>query len=293
LGLVTVASLIDDDTAVLMVTNPNTLGIFEKHIRRIADMLHARGALLYMDGANLNATMGITRPGDQGADMMHFNLHKTFTTPHGGGGPGAGPVGVRKFLEPYLPKPVIIRDKDRYRRDYDRPSSIGRVRSWQGNIGMLVRAWAYILEMGGDGLKAVSERAVLNANYLRVGLEEVLHLPYPGLCMHEVVFSDKHLQDTGCSTLDVSKRLMDYGYHPPTMYFPLVVHGALMMEPTETVSKESLDEYINSVRAIVAEAEEEPELLKSAPHITFRSRLDEVLAARRPVLRWQPEPGAE
>jgi glycine dehydrogenase subunit 2 len=283
------APFIDDDVAVLMVTNPNTLGLFERDIGSIASLLHDKGALLYMDGANLNAVMGVTRPGDQGADMMHFNLHKTFTTPHGGGGPGAGPVGVKRSLEPYLPRPQIVRDGERYRRDLDRPRSIGRVRSWQGNVGMLVRAYAYILEMGGNGLHAASRRAVMNANYLLAALRDLLDLPYGDRCMHEVVFSDRSLAESGCSTMDIAKRLIDHGFHPPTVYFPLVVHGAMMMEPTETVSKETLDEYVEAMRSVVAEAHEHPEVLKEAPYSTVRRRLDEVRAARQPVLRWRPE----
>jgi len=282
-----VAAFMDDDVAALMVTNPNTLGLFEKDIRRICDIVHEGGGLVYCDGANLNALMGIARPGDMGMDVMHFNLHKTFSTPHGGGGPGAGPVGVSEKLVPFLPKPVVVKDANGYRLDDDRPQSFGRMRSFFGNFGIMVRGWAYILSMGAAGLKRASEMAVLNANYIRARLEESYHLPYPGRSLHEAVFSDKQLGG-GCHTLDLAKRLIDYGYHPPTIYFPLVVHGAIMIEPTETESKEVLDEFCEAMLAIAREAREQPELLHEAPQLTHVGRLDETGAARKPQLRYQP-----
>ena len=252
-----VAALMDDEVAALMVTNPNTLGLFETQIREICEVVHAKGGLVYCDGANLNALMGIARPGDMGIDVMHFNLHKTFSTPHGGGGPGAGPVGVTAALEPFLPAPVVVQDGENYRLDYDRPQSIGRMRSFNGNFGILVRAYAYILSMGGDGLRRASELAVLNANYIRARLEGTFHLPHARRSLHEVVFSDRDLGGD-CHTLDLAKRLIDYGYHPPTIYFPLVVKGAIMIEPTETECKEVLDEFCDALLAIAGEAEGEP-----------------------------------
>jgi len=282
---------LDDDVAVLMLTNPNTLGVFEGEIEAVARALHDKGALLYMDGANLNAFVGQARPGDMGVDVHHLNLHKTFSTPHGGGGPGAGPVGVKKILEPFLPAPVIERDGDRLRFHHDRPRSVGRIRSFHGNFGMFVRAWAFILAHGPDGLKRMSETAVLNANYLRAKLQKTWHLPYQEPSLHEVVFSDKNLEATGVRTLDVAKRLMDYGFHPPTIYFPLIVKGALMIEPTETESREELDLFVGALLAIDAEARRDPDLVKNAPHTTPIRRLDETAAARNPVLRWSPGPG--
>jgi glycine dehydrogenase subunit 2 len=277
-----------DDVAVLMLTNPNTLGIFEGEIEAVARTLHDKGALLYMDGANLNAFVGQARPGDMGVDVHHLNLHKTFSTPHGGGGPGAGPVGVKKEMEPYLPRPVIDRRGDRLVLDGERPKSVGKIRSFFGNFGMFVRAYAFILAHGPEGLKRMSETAVLNANYLRKQLEGTWHLPYRSATLHEVVFSDKHLEATGVRTLDVAKRLMDYGFHPPTIYFPLIVKGALMIEPTETESREELDAFVAAMQAIDAEAKSDPDLVKHAPHTTPVRRLDETTAARNPVLRWRP-----
>jgi glycine dehydrogenase subunit 2 len=276
------------DVAVLMLTNPNTLGVFEGEIEAVARALHDQGALLYMDGANLNAFVGQARPGDMGVDVHHLNLHKTFSTPHGGGGPGAGPVGVTKALEPYLPRPVIERQGERFVLDGERPKSIGKIRSFFGNFGMFVRAYAFILAHGPEGLKLMSETAVLNANYLRRRLEGTWHLPYRSATLHEVVFSDKHLEPTGVRTLDVAKRLMDYGFHPPTIYFPLIVKGALMIEPTETESREELDAFVAALMAIDAEARKDPDLVKHAPHTTPVRRLDETTAARNPVLRWRP-----
>jgi len=277
---------LDDEVAVLMLTNPNTLGVFESEIEAIARLVHDKGALLYMDGANLNAFVGRARPGDMGVDVHHLNLHKTFSTPHGGGGPGAGPVGVKAILEPYLPAPLVEKTGERYRFSHDRPKSIGRVRSFFGNFGMFVRAWAFILAHGPDGLREMSEVAVLNANYIRAKLEDLYHLPYDAPSLHEVVFSDRDLEETGVHTLDIAKRLMDYGFHPPTIYFPLIVKGALMIEPTESESREELDLFIAAMRAIVEEARRTPELVRSAPHSTPIRRLDEVGAARNPVLRY-------
>jgi len=286
----TVAEFMSDDVAALMVTNPNTLGLFESDIKKICDIVHQGGGLVYCDGANLNALMGIARPGDMGIDVMHFNLHKTFSTPHGGGGPGAGPVGVTAALEPFLPTPVIAKDGERYRLETDRPQSIGRLRSFYGNFGVLVRAWSYILTLGATGLKRASQMAVLNANYIRARLESVYDLPHKHRSLHEVVFSDKDLEND-CHTLDVAKRLIDYGFHPPTIYFPLVVKGAIMVEPTETESMEILDEFCDAMIAIAEEAKTNPELLHDAPRLTRIKRLDETSAARQPCLCWLPEEG--
>ncbi|PLX98643.1 MAG: glycine dehydrogenase (aminomethyl-transferring) [Desulfuromonas sp.] len=284
----TVAEFMDDDVAALMVTNPNTLGLFESDIRKICDIVHAGGGLVYCDGANLNALMGIARPGDMGIDVMHFNLHKTFSTPHGGGGPGAGPVGITAELEPFLPTPIIIKDGNGYALKSDLPQSIGRLRSFYGNFGVMVRAWSYILTMGAAGLKRASQMAVLNANYIRARLEPVFDLPHKHRSLHEVVFSDKDL-DGDCHTLDVAKRLIDYGFHPPTIYFPLVVKGAIMIEPTETESMEILDEFCDAMLAIAEEAKTNPELLHEAPQLTRIKRLDETTAARQPCLCWPTE----
>ncbi|HKL48803.1 MAG TPA: aminomethyl-transferring glycine dehydrogenase subunit GcvPB [Desulfuromonadales bacterium] len=288
LSVEAVRESMDDEVAALMVTNPNTLGLFESQIREICDVVHDGGGLVYCDGANLNALMGIARPGDMGIDVMHFNLHKTFSTPHGGGGPGAGPVGVCEKLAPFLPVPVVVRDNGTYRLDVGRPHSIGRMKAFHGHFGILVRAYAYILTMGAEGLKRASEMAVLNANYIRARLEDTYHLPHKGRSLHEVIFSDKNLGG-GCKTLDVAKRLLDYGFHPPTVYFPLVVQGAIMIEPTETESLEVLDEFCNTMVRIAKEADEQPELLQQAPTKTKIRRLDEATAARKPILRWQPE----
>ncbi len=281
-----VAELMDDEVAALMVTNPNTLGLFESEIREICDVVHAKGGLVYCDGANLNALMGIARPGDMGIDCMHFNLHKTFSTPHGGGGPGAGPVGVTEALAPFLPRPVVVKEGDGYALDLEMKSSIGRLKAFFGNFGVMVRAYAYIRTMGAEGLRHATEMAVLNANYIRARLEGVYHLPHATRSMHEVVFSERNLGG-GCHTLDVAKRLIDYGYHPPTIYFPLVVKGAIMIEPTETESKEVLDEFCEAMLSIAREATENPELLQRAPVQTKVRRLDETAAARRPCLIWE------
>src|SRR5881275_1588972 len=291
-GMVEIAALqsqMNEDVAALMLTNPNTLGVFEQEIHKIADILHAKGGLLYMDGANMNALVGKVRPGDFGVDLMHLNLHKTFSTPHGGGGPGSGPVAIRKQLEPFLPKPVLVSKSDgTLGFDYDRPRSIGRVRSFYGNFGMFVRALAYILANGPDGLRQTTEDAVLNANYIRKGLEGTYDLPYSSPSMHEVVFSDKLQAKKGVRTMDIAKRLIDYGFHPYTTAFPLIVPGALMIEPTESESKEELDLFIEAMRSIAEEVEEDPKIVLDAPHSTRVSRLDEVAAARKPVLRWKP-----
>ena len=279
---------VDEETAALMLTNPSTIGVFESQIHRIADILHAKGALLYMDGANMNALVGKARPGDFGVDVMHLNLHKTFSTPHGGGGPGSGPVACKKFLEPFLPTPVLYTKEDGTKSwEYDRPQSVGRVRMFYGNTGMFIRALAYILANGPDGLRQTTEDAVLNANYIRRKLEDVYELPYKTASMHEVVFSDKRQSAKGVKTGDIAKRLIDYGFHPYTVSFPLIVPGALMIEPTESESREELDLFIEAMRAIAHEVEETPEVVKAAPHSTRVSRLDEVTAARKPVLRWR------
>ena len=292
-GMVDLASLeaqVNEEVAALMLTNPNTLGIFEQEIHKIADILHAKGALMYMDGANMNALVGKVRPGDFGADVMHLNLHKTFSTPHGGGGPGSGPVACKKILEPFLPAPVVIEKADgTLGFDYNRPKSIGRVRMFYGNFGMHVRALAYIMANGPDGLRQTTEDAVLNANYIRKKLEGVYDLPYSTPTMHEVVFSDRLQTPQGVKTGDVAKRLIDYGFHPYTVSFPLVVHGAMMIEPTESESKEELDQFIDAMKAIAEEAEQNPELIVEAPRNTRISRLDEVAAARKPVLRWKSQ----
>jgi glycine dehydrogenase subunit 2 len=273
-----------DDTAVFMITNPNTLGLFETQIQTITELLHSTGALVYLDGANMNAILGITRPGDFGADMQHYNVHKTFTGPHGGGGPGSGPIAVRDFLAPYLPAPVVIKDGSRYRLNYDLPKSIGRVRSFFGNVGILFRGYCYIRTLGPDGLRQVSEQAVLNANYLRARVAEAFEVPHPGPCMHEFVASARNLlRERKVKAMDVCKRLLDYGFHAPTVYFPLVVPEALMMEPTETESKETLDAFADALLTIKSE---DAEVLRTAPHTHVISRPDEVKAAKEPVLRW-------
>jgi len=290
-GLLDVSALeriVDGDVAALMVTNPNTLGIFEENITRAAEILHAKGALLYIDGANMNALMGIARPGDFGADALHLNLHKTFSTPHGGGGPGAGPVAVKKDLEPFLPVPRLKRTSKKWAYDYRRKDSIGRVRAFYGNFGVLVRALAYILAHGGPGLRNVTLDAVLNANYIRRKLEPHYDLPYASPTMHEVVFSDSRQAAHGVRTGEIAKRLIDYGFHPYTVSFPLIVRGAMMIEPTETETKRELDHFIEAMAAVAAEVETEPAMVKGAPHGTRTSRIDEVTAARRPVLRWKP-----
>jgi glycine dehydrogenase subunit 2 len=282
----TVEQFVDTEVAALMVTNPNTLGLFEHEIVQIVAALHAHGALVYMDGANLNALMGVAKPGHMGADVIQFNLHKTFSTPHGGGGPGAGPVGVKKTLEPYLPVPRLVHEQGGWRWSEAFPQSIGKIRSFYGNFGILVRAYAYILAMGSDGLTHATRMAVLNANYLRKRLEQAYDLAYATPCLHECVFSDESFHHTGVKTLDIAKRLLDYGFYAPTIYFPLVVSGALMIEPTETESKETLDEFADALLAIAQEIQDNPAALKDAPLTTPMSRLDETRAARHPVLRW-------
>jgi glycine dehydrogenase subunit 2 len=283
----TVKKAIDGDTAGIMITNPSTLGLFEENIAAIAEMIHAVGGYVYMDGANLNALLGKFRPGDAGVDVMHINLHKTFTTPHGGGGPGSGPVAVAPALEAFLPTPTVEREGGKLRLEWNRPKSIGRLRSFYGNWGMHVRAYTYIREMGAEGLTRATELAVLNANYLRARLGEHYTVAYPRPSMHEVVLSDKRLKkETGVTTLDVAKRLIDHGFHPPTVYFPLVVPGALMIEPTETETPETLDEFADALIAIAKEAKDDPEKVKTAPHQTGVRRLDETLAARQLKLRW-------
>jgi glycine dehydrogenase subunit 2 len=281
--------VMDESIAAIMLTNPNTLGLFEEDILEICKIVHNKGGLVYMDGANMNAFMGIARPGDMGVDVIHLNLHKSFSTPHGGGGPGSGPVAVAKNLAPFLPIPLVERKDRGYYLDYNRPQSIGRVRSFYGNFGVLIKAYAYIQTMGAEGLKQAAQAAVINANYIRKKLEGVFDIPYNRPCMHEVVFSDKIQEKNGVSTLDIAKRLMDYGFHPPTIYFPLIVHGALMVEPTDTESRQEIDEFIEAMKHIAKEAKEDPELLHSAPHNTKVGRLDEVRAARIPVLRWTPK----
>ncbi len=287
-----VEAAMSDEIAALMITNPNTLGLFETHIGRICEIVHAGGGMVYGDGANLNAMLGLSRPGDQGIDVMHFNLHKTFSTPHGGGGPGAGPVGVVDALEPFLPVPVVERSEaGRYRWDHDRPQAIGRLHGNHGNVGMMVRAYAYILSLGAEGLRRSSEMAVLNANYLLERLREHYHVPFAGSVMHECVLSDRRFAESGVTTLDVAKRLIDHGYHPPTIYFPLIVPGALMIEPTESEDREGLDRFADTLIEIAREAREDPEAVRSAPQRTRLTRLDETRAARKPVLRWQPGDG--
>lgn len=280
-------ALVGNDTAGLMLTNPNTLGLFEEDIKEIADIVHDAGGLLYYDGANANAILGITRPGDMGFDIVHLNLHKTFSTPHGGGAPGSGPVGVVKKLVPFLPVPVIEFDRERYYFDYDRPLSIGKMKSFYGNFAVVVKTYAYILSMGPDGLKRASEIAVLNANYVMEKLKEYYTLPYNRICKHEFVISAEKQKELEVSALDIAKRLMDYGFHPPTVYFPLIVKEALMIEPTETESKETLDKFIEAMISIAKEAEQDPETVKKAPYSTPVGRLDEVKAAREPILRWR------
>ena len=324
IDLEALAAQVDQETAALMLTNPSTIGVFESQIHKIAEILHAKGALLYMDGANMNALVGKARPGDFGVDVMHLNLHKTFSTPHGGGGPGSGPVACKAFLEPFLPTPVLVRrtgtkglgtkglgtkglgttgqtlgapglasetwesKNSQLTWEYNRPHSIGRVRAFYGNTGMFIRALAYILANVPDGLRQTTEDAVLNANYIRHKLEDLYELPYKTASMHEVVFSDKRQAARGVKTGDIAKRLIDYGFHPYTVSFPMIVHGALMIEPTESESREELDLFIEAMRSIAREAEETPELVKTAPHSTRVSRLDEVQAARKPILRWRP-----
>jgi len=277
---------LNDEVAGLMLTNPNTLGLFDKNIVKIADMVHKAGGLLYYDGANANAIMGITRPGDMGFDIVHLNLHKTFSTPHGGGGPGSGPVGVADFLKEFLPTPVVAHNGEGYVLEENRPLSIGKVKSWYGNFGVVVRAYCYILSMGAEGLKAASRMAVLNANYMKEMLKDYYELPYDRTCMHEFVLGELKNNPYGITAKQIAKRLMDYGLHPPTTYFPLIVHEALMVEPTETESVESMEEYVQALIRIAQEAAEDPDVVKTAPHTTIIKQLDEVQAARNPVVKW-------
>ncbi len=291
--------VLDGEVACIILTNPNTLGLFEEEILEITHIAHKRGALVYCDGANMNAFLGIARPGDMGFDIIHLNLHKTFSTPHGGGGPGSGPVGVKKSLVPFLPKPTIEKEKDRYRLDYDRPLSIGKIKTFYGNFGVMVKAYAYLRTLGPEGLREVAENAVLNANYLMKKLKSYYYLPFDRVCMHEFVLSGKRQLEEGVHTNDIAKRLLDYGFHAPTIYFPLIVSEAIMIEPTETESKETLDEFASAMIRIAKETEENPEIVKTAPHPTAeggrthpstkggRRRLDAVTAARRPNLRWK------
>ena len=287
------------DVAGLMLTNPNTLGLFEKNIRKICNIVHEAGGLVYMDGANMNALVGVARPGDMGVDVIHLNLHKTFSTPHGGGGPGSGPCCCTKELEPFLPVPRIVRSDSaaadsksqipNYRLDFNYAQSIGRVKAFYGNYGMMLRALAYILTHGRDGLREATEAAVLNARYIADALVSDYDKPFDGSPMHEVVFTDKRQARKGAHTLDIAKRLIDYGFHPMTIYFPLIVSGAMLIEPTESVGRQELDQFIEAMRAIAQEALENPELLLNAPHSTRIGRLDEATAARKPVLRWKPQ----
>ncbi|MEH7380081.1 aminomethyl-transferring glycine dehydrogenase subunit GcvPB [Bacillus sp. JJ1533] len=291
-GLVDLEDLrrvVGPDTAALMLTNPNTLGLFEENILEMTEIIHSAGGKVYYDGANLNAVLSKARPGDMGFDVVHLNLHKTFTGPHGGGGPGSGPVGVKEDLIPYLPKPVLVKTEEGYQFNYNRPQSIGRVKPFYGNFGINVRAYTYIRSMGPDGLKAVTENAVINANYMMRRLAPYFDLPYDKHCKHEFVLSGRRQKKLGVRTLDIAKRLLDFGYHPPTIYFPLNVEECMMIEPTETESKETLDSFIGAMIQIAKEAEEKPEIVQEAPHTTVVSRLDETLAARKPVLRYQKQ----
>ena len=289
-GLIDTKSLkdiIDNDVAALMLTNPNTLGLFEKDILKIAEIVHSADALLYLDGANMNALLGIAKHGDMGVDILHLNLHKTFSTPHGGGGPGAGPLGVKKNLVDFLPAPRIMMKDGFYELQHDLPDSVGRVKVFYGNIGIIIRAYAFLLSVGSEGIKRIGKNALINANYLRKKLSRYIEIPYGKRCMHEFVASTKKLKEKGITTMDVAKRLLDYGFHAPTTYFPLIIEDALMIEPTETETKEILDEFAEAVNKILQEVETNPELIKNAPHTTPVSRLDEAQAARKPNLRWQ------
>ena len=280
------------NVAGLMLTNPNTLGLFERNIKEICDIVHEEGGLVYMDGANMNALVGVARPGDMGVDVIHLNLHKTFSTPHGGGGPGCGPCCCTKELEPFLPVPRIVKKGDSYSLDNDQPKSIGRVKAFFGNYGMMLRALAYTLTHGYDGLREATEAAVLNARYIARGLSDDYDKPFNSPPMHEVVFTDKKQTRKGVHTLDIAKRLIDYGFHPMTIYFPLIVQGAMLIEPTESVGRQELDQFIDAMKSIAREAVEDPELVLNAPHNTRIGRLDEAAAARKPVLRWKPNEAA-
>lgn len=279
--------VVNENTAAIMLTNPNTLGIFEKNIMEIREIVHEAGGLLYYDGANLNAIMDKVRPGDMGFDAVHLNLHKTFTGPHGGGGPGSGPVGVKKELASYLPKPMVIKEGQTYKYDNDIENSIGRVKPFYGNFGIYLRAYTYIRTMGAEGLKEVSEAAVLNANYIKASLKDYFEIPYEQYCKHEFVLSGSKQKEHGVRTLDMVKRLLDFGVHPPTIYFPLNVEEGMMIEPTETESKETLDHFINAMIEIAEEAKNDPDKVLEAPHTTIIDRLDETQAARKPVLKFE------
>jgi len=288
-GTIDVAKLeaaMDEETAAIMLTNPNTLGMFEKDILKITEIVHKKGGLVYCDGANLNAVMGIAKMGDMGIDVLHINLHKTFSTPHGGGGPGAGPVCIKDILEPYLPAPVVEKAGSKYRLNRDRPQSIGRLKSFNGNFGMLLRAYAYIRTLGPEGIREAARSAVLNANYIRARLKDTFHLPFTGPSLHECVFNDK---GQGITTMDFAKALIDHGFHPPTVYFPLIVKGALMIEPTETESKETLDNFIAAMKSIAKRGKEDPESFHASPRLAKVSRPDEAQAARHPKLRWHQD----
>ncbi|MCP4021172.1 MAG: glycine dehydrogenase subunit 2 [Desulfobacteraceae bacterium] len=280
-----VAAVMDEETAGIMITNPNTLGLFEDNLKEIAGIVHEKGGLVYGDGANMNAIMGVVKPGEIGVDVLHLNLHKTFATPHGGGGPGSGPIAVTKELEPFLPIPRIEQEIDTYKLVTDCPDTVGRLHTFYGHFGVMIKAYSYILSMGAKGLKDVSTYAVLNANYVKESLKDTMNLPYDQPCMHECVFNDENQREFHITTMDMAKRLLDYGFHPPTVYFPLVVDGAFMVEPTETESKEYIDQFIDAVKAISKEAETDPDKLKKAPYLTKVTRLDEVTAARKPCLR--------
>lgn len=277
---------LDEEVAALMLTNPSTLGLFEKNIKEIANLVHNIGGLLYYDGANMNAIMGITRPGDMGFDVVHLNLHKTFSTPHGGGGPGSGPVGVKKELIPFLPVPIVEKNEDEYVLNYNKPKSIGKVKNFYGNFGVLVKAYSYILTMGKEGLKEASQVAVLNANYLKEKLKEYYYLPIDTVCKHEFVLGGICKGHSEVKTMDIAKRLLDYGYHPPTVYFPLIINEAIMIEPTETENLETLDGFIETMVAIAKEAKENPEIVKNAPYDTIIKRVDEARAVKSPILTW-------
>ena len=279
--------LTDGSVAGFMLTNPNTLGLFEEQVCSIAEVIHKVGAFMYLDGANLNAILGKVRPGDMGFDVIHYNLHKTFSTPHGGGGPGAGPVGVKKELAPFLPVPRVVKKGAKYSLDYNLPDTIGKVRAFYGNFNVVLKAYCYIRMLGAEGFLQVAENSVLNANYLKESLKDIYHLPYDQACMHEFVLSGIKQKKKGVRTLDIAKRLIDYGFHPPTIYFPLIVEEALMIEPTETETKETLDAFIDALRSIANEVDRSPEKVLNAPHTTPVKRLDEVTAARNPKLRWK------
>ena len=278
-----------DEVAAIMLTNPNTCGLFEKKILEICEIVHQKGGLVYMDGANMNALVGIAKPGEMGADVLHFNTHKTFSTPHGGGGPGAGPIAIKKMLSPFLPAPVLKKTGNTYGFDYNRPDSIGKIRSFYGNIGVLIRAYTYMKTLGAEGLRQVAETAVLNANYIKKKLQDHYHLPFNNdHCMHEVLFTD-HKQKAYAKTLDIAKGLIELGFHPPTVYFPLIVQGALLIEPTETESKETIDQFIEAMIMLSEKAEKGEWDLHAFPEKSFVRRVDEVQAARKPILTWKKE----